>query len=245
MAGVRRRFQGVHGGDAAADDAQLAAAGEDAVEAVGFVPGGDFRHLGAQPVMGRLGVGGDHHPGRHVAAKARRGRRRDVPARRDQGLGMADPGGQAQDHRNLPAFRDFEGGQGVVVGFLGVAGFQHGRHGGAGVVAVVLLVLAGGHARVVGGDDDQAAIDIGVGGGEQGVGGDVEAHVLHGHQGAAAGEGHAEAHFQGHLLVGRPLGAAAQMSRDTPGFPWRGCRDSRCPGPRRHAGRRGRRLRRR
>jgi hypothetical protein len=78
-------------------------------------------------------------------------------------------------------------------------------------VAVVLLVLAGRHARIVGGDDDQAAFDIGVGGGEQRVGGDVEADVLHGHQGAAAGEGDADADFQGDLLVGRPLRLAAQV----------------------------------
>ena len=63
---------------------------------------------------------------------------------------------------------------------------------------------------IVGGDQDQRARDAGVGGGEERIGGHVHADVLHGDERAGAGEGRAEPHLEGHLLVGRPLGAAAE-----------------------------------
>ena len=111
----------------------------------------------------------------------------------------------------MPALGDLDGHQGEVVGLLRVRGLEHGHAGGHGVAAVVLLVLAGGHARIVGGDDHQARLHVRVGGGEQRVGGHVQPDVLHGDQGAGAAEGRPQAHLQGHLLVGRPLGAAAQL----------------------------------
>ena len=57
-----------------------------------------------------------------------------------------------------------------------------------GEVAVVLLVLRGVHAGVVGGDDHQAGVDAGERERHERVGGHVEADVLHGHQGAGAGQ---------------------------------------------------------
>ena len=71
---------------------------------------------------------------------------------------------------------------------------------------VVLLVLGAVHARVVGGDDDATSVDASVGEGEQGVGGHVEAHVLHDGNGPTSCVGGAKGHLQGHLLVRAPLG---------------------------------------
>jgi hypothetical protein len=83
--------------------------------------------------------------------------------------------------------------------------FQHGHAGRQGKTAVVLLVLAGRHAWVVRRNDDQAAGHAGVRHGEQGVRCHVQAHVLHGDQGARTSKGGADADLQSDLLVGRPL----------------------------------------
>ncbi len=58
----------------------------------------------------------------------------------------------------------------------------------AAKVAVVLLVLRGVHAGVVGGDHHEAGVDAGESERHEGVGGDVQADVLHGDQGARAGK---------------------------------------------------------
>ena len=57
---------------------------------------------------------------------------------------------------------------------------------------------------------------------EQRVGGDVEPHMLHGDERPRAGEGRADADFQGHLFIGRPLGVAAQLGEGFQNFRRRG-----------------------
>jgi len=54
--------------------------------------------------------------------------------------------------------------------------------------------------------EDEAAVGTGDGGVHEGVGGDVEADVLHAHQGALAGPAHPQRLLVGDLLVGRPEG---------------------------------------
>ena len=71
---------------------------------------------------------------------------------------------------------------------------------------------------IIGGNDDQRARHAGVGGGEQRVGGHVQAHVLHGAHRPRAAEGRADGHFQRHLLVGRPLGMAAEFGEGLEDF---------------------------
>ena len=68
-------------------------------------------------------------------------------------------------------------------------------------MAVVLLVLAGMAAGVVGGEHHQAAGQADVHRGEQGVGGHVEPHMLHGNQAHGPAQSPAGGHFHGHLLV--------------------------------------------
>ncbi len=97
-----------------------------------------------------------------------------------------------------------EGQPGELLALLGVGRLQQGELGELGVVAIVLLVLGGVHFRVVSRNQDQAAVDAGVGEGEQRIRSHVDPHVLHGHQSAPAAERGADADFQGHLLVGRP-----------------------------------------
>ena len=67
-----------------------------------------------------------------------------------------------------------------VLGLRAVGRLQHRDLGELGVVAVVLLVLRAVQGRVVGGDQHQAALDARVRGGEERVGGHVDAHVFHG-----------------------------------------------------------------
>ena len=73
------------------------------------------------------------------------------------------------------------------------------------MVAGVLLVLGGVHPRIVGHADDKPGVDAGVGHGIEGIGGHIEAHVLHAAESAFAGQAGAEGRLHGYLLVGGPL----------------------------------------
>ena len=78
---------------------------------------------------------------------------------------------------------------------------------------VVLLVLARCHARIVRGDEDECTGHAGVGDRKQRVRSDVYAHVLHGNQRTRAAKGRADANLEGHFLIRRPLGTAAQLGK--------------------------------
>ena len=179
--------------------------------ALGAGPVGDLGELVAEADVRLAGVGGHHHVEGGVLGVeggVRRGRERVA---RDERLGVANARGEAQDHGNVPALGDGECLGEAVVGLLGVAGFEDRRAGGDRVAAGVLLVLAGGHAGVIGHHDYQAAVHTGIGGCEERVGGDVEADVLHRCDDSGVSEGRANGHFEGDLLVRRPLGLAAEF----------------------------------
>ena len=148
-------------------------------------------------------------------------------------VAVADARGGTQQHRHLPPLGNLEGGKQEIVGFLRIGRLEHRHAGGDGVTAVVLLVLAGRHAGIVGGNDHQSARDAGVGRGEQRVGGDVQADVFHRGDGARAGKGDAERHFQRDLFIGRPLAVPAQFGEAFQDF---GGRRAGVTGAERHAG---------
>ena len=114
---------------------------------------------------------------------------------------MADPGGGAQHDRLLQFAGQTKGLAGHFLGFLSRNGLKTGQRGETGVMAVVLLVLAGMAAGVVGREHHQTAGQADIGRGKQGIGGHVEAHMLHGHQAHGAAQGTAGGHFHGDLLV--------------------------------------------
>jgi hypothetical protein len=75
--------------------------------------------------------------------------------------------------------------------------------------AVVLLVLRGVHAGVVGAHDDQPPVHAREREGHERIGRHVEAHVLHGDDGAPAGQRSPNGGLEGDLLVDAPLGMDA------------------------------------
>ena len=129
-------------------------------------------------------------------------------------LGVREPGHAAQHDGRVELLAQREGAHRVVARLLAVRRLEHRHFGEAGVVAVVLLVLAGELLGVVGGDEDQPAAHPGVGEGEQRVGGDVDADVLHGDQHPGAGPRCAGADLEGDFLVHRPLAARAGQRRE-------------------------------
>jgi hypothetical protein len=201
----------MHGADAGGDDTELGIALVDLERTLGLVPGRDLGQLLAQTQMRRLGIGRDHDPHRHVAFEMRLGQGLERRTRTDHGFGVTDARGQPQDDRDLPALRQLQPQPGEVIGLLRVDGFEHRQGGGTRIVPVVLFVLAGGHAGVVGRDHQQTAFDVGIGGGEQRIGGHIQPDVLHGDDGACTGEGAAEADLERDLFVRRPLRATAEL----------------------------------
>ena len=65
------------------------------------------------------------------------------------------------------------------------------------------------HGRIVGRDDHQSALHAGDGGIDEGIGTDIHAHMLHAHQGALPGIGHAQSRLHGRFLVRTPPAAHA------------------------------------
>jgi len=120
-------------------------------------------------------------------------------------LGVADAGGGTVQHGDVELLGDIEGGLHEVQAFLAVGGLHHGYLRGLGIVTVVLLVLAGVHGGIIGGDHHVALAHAVIRGGEHGVGGHVQAHMLHGAQRAGAGHGRTVGHLGGDLLVGGPF----------------------------------------
>ena len=118
---------------------------------------------------------------------------------------MANPGGGAQDDRGPVTLADLHGHGHEIDGLLAVGGLEDRHLGQPGVPAGVLLVLGGMAARIVGHADDQPPLDPDGAEVQQGVGGHVQPHVLHGHQTTRASQTRPHRHFQGHLLVRRPL----------------------------------------
>ena len=208
------------------------AALHDVVQGAGLVP---LLHLGqllAQPPVGGPGVGRDHHASPDVALEARGPGRFVGRARLHDGVAVADARRDPEQDRDLPALRHLDGREHEIIRLLRVGRFEHRQPGGDRVTPVVLFVLARSHARVIGGDDDQRAAHAGVGGGEERVGGHVEADVFHRAQRPRPAEGRADGHLQRHLLVRRPLGMAAQLGEVLQDF--RG-RRARVAGPERDA----------
>ena len=119
---------------------------------------------------------------------------------------MADPGGGAQHHRQFVFLGYFIPLAHHLLGFPGAAGVQHRHLGEHGEKAGILLRLGAVGPGVVGGDDQEAALDPQIGGAQKGVRGHVEAHLLHGDRSAAAAVAVGQGRFKSHLFVHRPLG---------------------------------------
>ena len=119
---------------------------------------------------------------------------------------VREAGRDADHDGDLEALGEVEGRPGHVVGFLLVGGLEAGDARELGEAARVLLVLRGVHARVVGDDDHEAALDLEEAGVDEGIGGHVEADVLHRDRRAPAREGCAKGRLVGCLLVRAPLG---------------------------------------
>ena len=133
----------------------------------------------------------------------------DRHARQHLPAAVGDARGGPQHHRRVELLGERERLGDEVVGLLAVRRLQHRDLGEPGVVAVVLLVLRRVHAGVVGADDDEAGVDAGERERHERVGGHVEADVLHGDDGAHAGERRAHGGLQRDLLVDAPLAVDA------------------------------------
>ena len=120
-------------------------------------------------------------------------------------LGMADPGGHTEKHRNIKFLADLIGFLHKVDAVLAVGRLHHGQLGKFGIIPVVLLVLRGVQIWVVGSDDNKSAVDPQIGSGKHGIGGHIQPHMLHGTQAPLSGDGRTIGRFQSHLFIGRPF----------------------------------------
>ena len=187
------------------DDAEGAVRAQlDAVEVGLLGEGGQGLHAGLDDGVAGPGVAGDHDVLGDVLDIGPLGRT-DRLLRRDEALRMGDAGAELDEDGGVEPLGQLEGRAGEAAGLVGVGRLEHGQLRGDGVVAGVLLVLRGVHPGVIGGEDDHPGVHTGIGEREEGIGGDVDAHVLHHAGGALPGEGGAVGDLHGDLLVRRPL----------------------------------------
>ena len=121
-------------------------------------------------------------------------------------LRMGHTGTHFQQDRGVKLLGDLVGQLGKGQSLRRVRRLQHGQLSGLGIIAGILLVLRAVHTRVIGNADNHAGVDTGVGDGEQWVGRNVQAHVLHAAEAPLAAHGRAESGLNGDLFIGRPLG---------------------------------------
>ena len=138
----------------------------------------------------------------HVVAR-RHGLARAV--RRDERAGVGDAHGLVQHDRRVKALGELKGGARHLVAVLRVRDVETGDAAKGGVEARVLLVLGRVARRVVRGQEHEAGVHTGRRRGHEGVRGYVHSHVLHRDERAHAGDGGAQGHLKGDLLVGGPL----------------------------------------
>ena len=205
---LRENLLGVLIADGGGDDAHLAVAQLHLVQAVLQRAGAAVLSQLHQTLLHdgvvQIGVGGGADVLAGVAGIGGCGVLHAI-AELHQTLAVTDTGGGAVQHGCVELLGDLAGQTHEVLALLGVAGLHHGDFGGSCIVAVVLLILRGVAGGVVGGDNDIGAVDTHVAGGEQGVGGHIQPHHLHGAERAGAGHGRAVGHLGGYLLVGCPL----------------------------------------
>ena len=131
-----------------------------------------------------------------------------------QRAGVRDAHGLVQHDRRVKALGELEGGARHLVALLRVRGVEAGDAAKGGVEARVLLVLGRVAGRVVRGQEHEAGVHAGGRGGHEGVGGHVDAHVLHRDERAHAGNGGAQGHLEGDLLVGGPLAVDVVLAHE-------------------------------
>ena len=123
----------------------------------------------------------------------------------DETSRMAHARREAEHDGNLIPFRELEAVAHGRERLARVGGLEHRNLREAREVPGVLLVLRRVLARVVGHADDHAALASHVGKRHEGVGGDVEADVLHRDDRARARVGGAGRGLEGNLFVGCPF----------------------------------------
>ena len=118
---------------------------------------------------------------------------------------MVDPGGGPEDHRQIQLLGDAVRLGDHVLRLCRRGGLDHGEQGQMRIEPVVLLVLGAVRGWVVCCEDEHACRDPGVGQGHHGIGGHVEAHMLHEYERTDSGRCRRRRDLGGDLLVVREL----------------------------------------
>ena len=124
----------------------------------------------------------------------------------NEALGMIDTSRHAQHDRRTIGFADFVCFSHHILSFLGIGRFQHGNLGKLGIVTVVLFILGRMHARVIGRNEDKAAVDGQIGKSKERISCHIETYHLHSCKGADATNGCADSCFHGNLFIRCPFG---------------------------------------
>ncbi|MPM66147.1 hypothetical protein SDC9_113054 [bioreactor metagenome] len=175
----REGFLCVLVGNGRRDHADLVALEFHPVERAGLGVFREMLKLRFQHRAVALGVGGRAYKFRNVARIRGNGAFLSF-AKFDQALAVANARSHAKQHGQVEALRNFVGFLHEILAFLRVAWFHKRNLGKGRVAAVILLVLGRMHIRVVRADNHKPRANAVISGGKDRVGGNVDAHMLHG-----------------------------------------------------------------
>ncbi len=222
--GLGERLFHVLVGRSAANYADLARIALNAVEIACFhelAHGGHARIEGYAP---RLGISGHHDPLRGVLFIGFWLNLYTLPYL-NGAFGMRNAHSRANHTRKIETLGNIVGRLGKRQCLGGVGGVEHGNMGRTRIEARVLLVLGGMHSGVVGGKNHETAVHSRIRRGEQGVGGHVDADVLHRGQHATTSGSRPQTNFDGNLFIWGPFGIhARQFGEGLHGLGRRGAR---------------------
>lgn len=155
--------------------------------------------------MGDAHESGQRAPARGVAVELDGQSAGPGGGQRNRLARVGDARRRAQDGHDAVPFGQRVGVGDHGRGLRGVSGVEAGDLGEHREKTAVLLVLRAVGTGVVGGDEKHAALEFVKGRRHEGVGGDVQPHVLHDAAGTGPGEGGGDGHLVGNLLVCAPL----------------------------------------
>ena len=99
------------------------------------------------------------------------------------------------------------------VRFCGICWFHDRNHRSHCVVTRVLFVLRGKHTRIIGGKDDKAAINAGIGRRKQWVSANIHTNMFHGNQDTRTCSRCTDSNFKSYFFVWAPFRIYARQLR--------------------------------
>ena len=167
--------------------------------------GPDLLDLGVQPGMVHLHAGGKADPPGGFLLELHLPLRRAELSEFNVLAAVVHPHAGTEHGDDAEPLGQVEGVEDHLLRLGGGTGVETGHLGEHGEIAAVLFRLGAVGPRIVCDHEEHAPLELEMGGAHEGIGRNVQPHLLHDGAGAGAGKGGSGGHLEGHLFVHAPL----------------------------------------